>query len=88
MRVALGHNNSTLELRDPKMSAKMREVERTDGPGNHNKIDLIRPGPKNRDMANRVVLQADPNISSSWPSILGVFVHQLFPACRLVLLFH
>jgi hypothetical protein len=50
------------------VSAEMGEVERADGPGNHDEVHLIRAGKENRDVANRVVLYADPEIGRTWSS--------------------
>src|SRR5208282_1984726 len=86
--LSVRHRHATLNLRDTEVPAKTEEIDWTDGPGNHDKVDLIRFLQENRDIADRIVLQAHPEIRHPWASVLLVVVHHLLPAGRAVLVFH
>ena len=49
------------------MPAEMGELERTDGPGNHDKVDFIRPGNQNRDVRDGIILHPDPTSVTPGP---------------------
>src|SRR5260370_8025181 len=68
------------------MPAEMRQVNRTDRPGNHNELHFIRPGKKDRDVANRVVFPADPEIAHTLAFALVLLIHESLPARRAILL--
>jgi hypothetical protein len=49
------HHDSAFDLRNPEVPAEMEEIEWTDRPGNHDKVDVIRPGNQNRNVANGII---------------------------------
>src|SRR6266446_6314081 len=86
--LSIRHHHSAFNFWDTEVPTQMREVERTDRPCYHDKVDLIRPGQQNRDVAHRVILQANPEVAHTRASVLFTVVHQLLPARRVILLFH
>src|SRR6267154_828351 len=66
----------------------MRKVKWTDGPGHDHELDFIRPGKKNRDVADRVVLPPDPEIAYTLRFALVLLIHESFPPRRAILLAH
>ena len=70
------------------MPAEMGKIERTDRPRNYHKVDLIRLRKKKRNIADRIVLQAHPDIGRTRRFTLLMIIHYLLPAGRAVLFIH
>src|SRR5882762_7999932 len=86
--LSIRHDHPAFNLRDTEVPAKVGKVERANGPGNYDKVELIRPGEKNCDAADRVILPTNPEVAHTWAPVLLTVVHQLLPARRVVLLLH
>src|SRR5712671_3444833 len=88
MSLIIRHYHSACDLRNTEMSGEVRKVKGADGPGNHDEVNLIRPGQKNCDITNRIVLPADPEIAHTLAFSLIMLIHEPFPARCAVLLVH
>ena len=82
------HQHTAFNPGDPEMSAEVGKVQRADGARNYKEINLVRPGQQDDYIADRVIFKANPEIGDSRAPILGMVIHQLLPACGMVLLFY
>jgi hypothetical protein len=65
MLFSIRHQHPTFDPWNTEVPAEMGQVERVDRPGDHDKVDLIRPGKENRDVADRFILKVDPQIGQT-----------------------
>jgi len=88
MSLIVGNHHSAFDPGNSEMSAEVGKVQRADGARNYKEINLVRPGQQDGYIADRVIFKANPEIGDSRAPILGMVIHQLLPACRMVLLFY
>ena len=80
--------HTPFDLRDTEVSAEVRKIEGTDGPGNLEEINLGRPCDQDCDVADCVILPMDPEVRYTWKAVLVMLVYELHPSSRLVFIFH
>ncbi len=68
------------------MPPEMRKVHRTNRSRDDNQIHFIRFGDQNCNIADRIVVETDPQIGRACASIFVALVHYLFPASAPVLI--
>ena len=61
------------------MTGEMHKVDRTDGPGNRDEVDLVGSCEKQRNVADSRVIQADPQVGISRVAVLVVSFRYVLP---------
>src|SRR5437667_9443729 len=80
------NHNAAFNLRNAEVSGKVHEVKWTDGSRNFHEINLAFSGMKDCNVADRVVLKMEPELSCRRLAVLFVRISQPFPTRRVVLL--